>query len=171
MKKRTFTLLMIMAVIAAMCFTACGKSSKATLESYVNDHPDMRTEIDEQLGSEDTAGVTVDFKGNEMIYSMDISGMDNMTEELAKSDSVKESLEAGLEQQSDAFEATAASVLQSIRDEGEQIETVKVTVNYTYGDEVIATASFDADDDDSDDAEEAESDDSDDDDDDEEAEG
>ena len=143
MKKRTFTLLMIMAVIAAMCFTACGKSSKATLESYVNDHPDMRTEIDEQLGSEDTAGVTVDFKGNEMIYSMDISGMDNMTEELAKDESIKTALDQGLEDQSATFSALAQNVLDTVTKDGAEIETVKVTVKYMYKDTEITSKTFD----------------------------
>ena len=143
MKKRTFTLLMIMAVIAAMCFTACSKS-KATLESYINDHPEVKTKIDEKLGSEDMANVKVDFSGDELIYTFDISGMENMTEELGKDEAVKEALDKGLDDQADTFTSLAQSVLDTVTKDGAEIETVKVTVKYMYGDEEITSRTFEA---------------------------
>ena len=146
MKKRTFIVLMIMAVVAAMCFTACGNKAPTTLESYVNDHPEVREEIDEKLGTDELKGVTVDFSGNEMTYTYDISGMDNITEELAKSDTLKESLDAGLEQQSGTFTQLASTLKESVKEDGVDLETVKVTVIYTYEDYQITSRTFEADD-------------------------
>lgn len=146
MKKRTFIVLMIMAVVAAMCFTACGKKAPTTLESYVNDHPEVKEEIDEKLGTDELKGVTVDFSGNEMTYTYDISGMDNITEELAKSDTLKESLDAGLEQQSGTFTQLASTLKNSVKEDGVELETVKVTVVYTYEDYQITSRTFEADD-------------------------
>lgn len=146
MKKRTFIVLMIMAIVAAMCFTACGKKAPTTLESYVNDHPEVREEIDEKLGTDELKGVTVDFSGNEMTYTYDISGMDNITEELAKSDTLKESLDAGLEQQSGTFTQLASTLKESVKEDGVDLETVKVTVIYTYEDYQITSRTFEADD-------------------------
>ena len=146
MKKRTFIVLMIMAVVAAMCFTACGKKAPTTLESYVNDHPEVKEEIDEKLGTDELKGVTIDFSGNEMTYTYDISGMDNITEELAKSDTLKESLDAGLEQQSGTFTQLASTLKNSVKEDGVELETVKVTVVYTYEDYQITSRTFEADD-------------------------
>ena len=146
MKKSTFIVLMIMAVVAAMCFTACGKKAPTTLESYVNDHPEVKEEIDEKLGTDELKGVTVDFSGNEMTYTYDISGMDNITEELAKSDTLKESLDAGLDQQSSTFVQLASTLKNSVKEDGVELETVKVTVVYTYEDYQITSRTFEADD-------------------------
>ena len=146
MKKRTFIVLMIMAVVAAMCFTACGKKAPTTLESYVKDHPEVKEEIDEKLGTDELKGVTIDFSGNEMTYTYDISGMDNITEELAKSDTLKESLDAGLDQQSSTFVQLASTLKNSVKEDGVELETVKVTVVYTYEDYQITSRTFEADD-------------------------
>ena len=135
---------MMLAVVTAMCFSSCGKKTQ-TLESYINDHPDVKAEIDEKLGADEYKGITVEFKENEMIYNFDLANMETMTEEFAKSDEAKELLQQGLDGQADAFVSTANTVLQAVRDDGGEIESVKVTVNYNYGDELIATGSFDSD--------------------------
>ena len=134
---------MIMAVIAAMCFTACGKKAQ-TLEAYINDHPEVQTEIDEKLGTDELKNVSIEFKENEMIYNFDLAGMDDVTEELAKSDAIKESLEKGLDQQSETFVNIANTIMNTVKEDGAEIDTVKVTVNYKYGDELITTKSFEA---------------------------
>lgn len=145
MKKRTFIVLMIMAVVAAMCFTACGKKAPETLESYINSHPEVKEEIDEKLGTDELKGVTIEFSGNEMTYSYDISGMENITEEIAKSDTLKESLDAGLDQQSATFVQLANTLKESVKEDGVELDTVKVTVIYTYKDEQITSRTFEAD--------------------------
>ena len=146
MKKKTFIVLMIMAVVAAMCFTACGKKAPETLESYIDSHPEVKEEIDEKLGTDELKGVTIEFSGNEMTYTYDISGMDNITEEIAKSDTLKESLDAGLEQQSSTFVQLANTLKNSVKEDGVELETVKVTVIYTYEDTQITSRTFEADD-------------------------
>lgn len=40
MKKRTLIVFLVMAVISALCFTACSKE-EMTLEKYVKDNPDI----------------------------------------------------------------------------------------------------------------------------------
>ena len=145
MKKRTIIVLMIMAVITAMCFTACGKKAAPTLESYINDHPEVKSEIDEQMGTEGLQGVTIEFSGNEMIYNFDLASMQNVTEEVAKSEETKAALDQGLEAQSATFVNVANTILDTLKQDGAEIETVQVTVNYKYGDELITTRTFDAD--------------------------
>ena len=145
MKKRTIIVLMIMAVITAMCFTACGKKAAPTLESYINDHPEVKSEIDEQMGTEGLQGVTIEFSGNEMVYNFDLASMQNVTEEVAKSEETKAALDQGLEAQSATFVNVANTILDTLKQDGAEIETVQVTVNYKYGDELITTRTFDAD--------------------------
>ena len=136
---------MVMAVATVMCFSACGKKEAPTLESYMNDHPEVRAEIDEKLGADEYKGVTVDFSGNDMTYNFDLANMDGMTEEYAKSDEAKKLLDEGLAGQTEAFVSTANTVLQAVRDDGAEIEKVNVIVNYNYGDTLITTASFESD--------------------------
>ena len=145
MKKRTIIVMMIMAVITAMCFTACGKKAAPTLESYINDHPEVKAEIDEQMGTEGLEGVSISFSGNEMIYDFDLATMQNVTEEVAKSEETKAALDQGLEAQSATFINVANTILDTLKQDGAEIETVKVTVNYKYGDELITTRTFEAD--------------------------
>ena len=145
MKKRTIIVLMIMAVITAMCFTACGKKAAPTLESYINDHPEVKSEIDEQMGTEGLQGVTIEFSGNEMIYNFDLASMQNVTEEVAKSEETKAALDKGLEAQSATLVNVAHTIFATLKQDGAEIETVQVTVNYKYGDELITTRTFDAD--------------------------
>lgn len=141
MKKKSLILFMIVAVLAAMCFTACGKK-QATLESYLNDHPDIQASIDEQLGSEELQGVKVEFTGNDMIYTYDLAGVSEVTEEYAKSDEVKERLQSGLDAQADTFKNTANSVLTAVNEDGAEIDSINMVVNYVYGDEVLVTQTF-----------------------------
>lgn len=145
MKKRTTIVLMIMAVLTAMCFTACGKKAAPTLESYINDHPEVKSEIDEQMGTEGLQGVTIEFSGNEMIYNFDLASMQNVTEEIAKAEETKAALDQGLEAQSATFVNVANTILDTLKQDGAEIDTVQVTVNYKYGDELITTRTFDAD--------------------------
>lgn len=145
MKKKSLIVFMIMAVLTAMCFTACGKSAQPTLESYLNDHPDIQASIDEQLGSDELKNITVEFKGNDMIYTYDLAGVESVTEEQAKSDEVKQKLQEGLDAQTESFKTTANSVLAAVNEDGAGIESINMVVNYVYGDEVVATGTFTSD--------------------------
>ena len=144
-KGNRLVLIMIMAVITAMVFTACGSKKQQTLESYVNDHPEIKSQIDETLGAGEYNGVTVDFSGNDMIYNFDLSSTDTVTEEMAKSEDLKKALDEGLASQEESFKTAANTVLKSIKDEGGDIDAIKVIVNYNYGDELITSATFESD--------------------------
>lgn len=146
MKKKSLIVMLIMAVLAAMCLTACGEKEPPTLESYLNDHPDQKTQIDEQIGAnEELKGVTVEFSGNDIIYTYDMASREDITEEIIKSEESKQLLDQALEAQADAFKGTANSVLQEVRNDGTEIENVRIIVNYTYNGEQITTATFESD--------------------------
>lgn len=145
MKKRnSFILLMIVAVVTAMLFTACG-NSKPTLQSFLEDNPDVKQQVDDQIASSNEAGIVVEFSGNDIVYTYDLAGMDGMTEELAKGDDIKAALESGLDAQTDTFKNVAKSLYDTVKEAGTELETVRVIVNYNYGDEVIVTRTFEAD--------------------------
>lgn len=144
MKRKSLILFMIVAVLTTMLFTACGKE-KTTLESYLNDHPDIQTAIDEQLGSDELKNIKVEFSGNDMIYTYDLAGVESVTEEEAKSDDVKQKLQEGLDAQAANFKATANSVLAAVNEDGAGIESINMIVNYVYGEEVVATGTFTSD--------------------------
>lgn len=149
MKRKTIAvLLMAIALISAMMMTACGSKSegsaeKPTLESFLSEHPEMKEELDKRIADGETSGVTVDIKGNEIIYNYDLSNVKDMTEEFAKSDELKETLETSLGEQGDAFKGVASKMESIVKEAGIDISGVTVTVNYTYGDEVIVTQTFD----------------------------
>ena len=146
MKKKSLIIMLIMAVLAAMCLTACGQKEPPTLESYLNDHPDQKTQIDEQLGaSEELKGVTVEFSGNDMIYNYDLASREDVTEEYAKSEVAKELLDQGLANQADAFKGTANPVLDEVRKDGAEVEQIRIIVHYNYDDYQITTATFESD--------------------------
>lgn len=145
MKKRTLIVMLIMAVLAAMCMNACGEKEPPSLESYMESHPEIRADIDEQLGADELKGVTVEFSGNDLVYTFDMASRGDVTEEVAKSEETKKLLDAGLANQTDAFKGTANSVLKEVRDDGAQIDNVRVIVNYTYNGEEITSATFESD--------------------------
>lgn len=144
MKKRSLTVLMIMTVIAAMIFTACGQA-KPTLESYMDEHPEIKTQISDTLAGTEAESIVIEFKGNDLIFTYDLANVAGMTEEVAKSDEMKQKAEDLLESQSENFKGTCNSVLASVRDDGTEIENVNMIVNYTYGEELIATKTYESD--------------------------
>ena len=140
-------LLMIIALVSAMMFTACGSKTEETtetptLESFMSEHPDVKEQIDEKVAGGETSGVKVDISGNDIIYTYDLSDLEDMTEEFAKSDEVKENLQAALDEQADAFKGVASSMESIINQAGIEISGVQVVVNYTYGDEVLVSGTY-----------------------------
>ena len=135
---------MIMTVMSAICFTSCG-SKKATLETYMNDHPDDRAKVEEPVASSNRPGLSVEFSGNEMIYTFELSEMEGITEEYIKSDIAKQLFESGLETQADSFKKVANTVLDEVRKNEKSIESISITVKYTYDDDVITSATYESD--------------------------
>ena len=134
MKKRTLIVFLILAVITAFCFTACGSKEPMTLEKYVQDNPDVQESIDSAMND---SNVVVEIKENDIGYKFDLSKMDGYTEELAKSDEIKTALENAL----GAAGATFGGICKSV-EESTKISGITTTVNYTWGDEVLVTKTF-----------------------------
>lgn len=148
MKRKTIAvLLMVIALISAMMMTACGGKSggsaeKQTLESFVSDNPDVKEQIDQKVAEGESGGVKVDFSGNDIIYTYDLSNIEDMTEELAKSDTLKETLQSALDEQASTFKGVASQMEDVVNQAGAGISGVRVIVNYIYGDEVIVSGTF-----------------------------
>ena len=134
MKKRTLVVLLIMAVITALCFTACGSKETMTLEKYVQDNPDVQESIDSAMAD---SNVAVVIKENDISYNFDLSKMDGYTEELAKSDAIISALDDALA----AAGGTFGGICKSL-EESTEISGITTTVNYSWEDEVLVTKTF-----------------------------
>ena len=134
MKKRKLTVLMIMAIISVLCFAACGSKETMTLEKYCQENPDVQESIDSAMAD---SNVVVEIKGNEIIYSFDLSTQEGFTEEIAKDESIIKAIDEALT----AAAPTFGDISKSIEDSTE-IQGISTTVNYTWGDEVLVTKTF-----------------------------
>lgn len=135
MKKRILLVVfMIAAVLSAMVFTSCGSKEPMTLEKYVKDNPDVESSIEEATGN---SGVEVLIQGNDIIYNFDLSNMEQFTEESAKSDEVITALTDALAAASGTFGGISKQI-----EDATEIQGIKTTVNYTWGDEVLVTQTF-----------------------------
>ena len=134
MKKRTFIVLMIMALITALCFTACGSKEEMTLEKFCADNPEVQESIDQAMAD---SNVLVEIKENAIIYTFDLSKMDGYTEEIAKSDVIKENLNTAL----DAAAGTFGNISKSV-EESTETQGISTVVNYNWNDENIVTRTF-----------------------------
>jgi len=134
MKKRTLIVFLVMAVISALCFTACGGKETMTLEKYVKDNPDIQESIDSAMTD---SNVLVEITGNDISYTFDLSKMDGYTEELAKSDAIVKALDEALGAAGGTFGGIAKSI-----EEQTKISGITTTVTYTWGDEQLVTKTF-----------------------------
>ena len=112
--------------------TAC--SSPKTIEEYINKDKEAAEQVQKAA---DTAGLTVDFSGNDVVYTYDLSSINNVTEDVIKSDMMKEQLASALDSTSDKFVGLCKQL-----EEESKISGIQIVVNYTYGDEVIVTKTF-----------------------------
>ena len=83
------------------------------------------------------SNVLVEIKGNDIVYTFDLSKMDGYTEELAKSDAISKALEDALTSAASTFGGISKSI-----EETTEIEGVNTIVSYNWGDEVIVTRTF-----------------------------
>lgn len=130
-RKGLFAVLLSLVLIIAM--TACSSSPK-TIEEYINKDKEAQEQVQQAA---DQAGLTVDFKGNDVIYTYDLSSIENVTEEVIKSDIMVDQLTSTLESTGDTFSGLCKQL-----EEESKIEGIQIVVNYTYGDEVIVTKTF-----------------------------
>ena len=134
MKKRTLIVLLIMAVITALCFTACGSKETMDLEKYAQDNPEIQESIDTAASD---SNVVVEIKGNDISYTFDLSKMEGYTEEIAKSDTIISTLDQSLGEAGATFGGICKSV-----EESTGISGITSTVTYTWEDEVLVTKTF-----------------------------
>ena len=139
-EKRLLLILTAIAMAAVMLLTACGSKKETTLESYVNDNEDVKTQLEEAVSANEQNGIKIEIQGNDIVYTFDLAALGGFSEELAKDASVKEALEAGMEENADDFKKVASEMTSTTGVEG-----IKVIVNYVYNDEVVATSTYEAD--------------------------
>ena len=83
MKKKGLTaLLLIFVIMMSVMASACNSAPK-TIEEYINKDKDAMAEVQKAA---DSSGLTVDFKGNDVIYTYDLAGLDGVTEEVVKTE-------------------------------------------------------------------------------------
>ena len=146
-KKSIFILLLIMTLTASVSMASCskiggkGKSSSgnkapATLEEYAVSNPDVQKSIDEATSDSD---VEVDIKGNDVIYSYELSKMEGYTEDVATDPDVIENLQKALDNAGPTFGGIAKTL-----EKATGISGIRVIVRYTFDGEELATQTFDA---------------------------
>ena len=133
MKRKSIVAMLLAFVMTfSLMATACG--SPKTIEEYINKDKDAAEQVQKAA---DTAGLTVNFKENDVVYTYDLSSINNVTEEVIKSDMMKEQLASALDSTADTFVGLCKQL-----EEESKIEGIQIIVNYTYGDEVIVTKTF-----------------------------
>lgn len=135
-KKSIITLIIGLTLVMVMFLTSCGNKAPQTMEDYVSSNEEVQQQIQEAA---DASGLAVEIKGNDVIYTYDLSTFEGMNEELAKSDTMKSNLESALDAASPTFENLCSQL-----EEESEIQGVQIIVNYTFGDEVVVTKSFTA---------------------------
>ena len=144
-RKSLFAVLLIMVVASVLFMTACSKTGGSdgggtgepeTLEQYAVNNPDVQKSIDEATADSD---VEVEIKGNDVIYSFELSKMDGYTEDVATDPKVVESLQTALDNAGPTFGGIAKTL-----ETATGISGIYVIVNYTYDGEMIATQTFDS---------------------------
>jgi hypothetical protein len=133
MKRKSMVALLLAFVMSfSLMATAC--SSPKTIEEYINKDKEAAEQVQKAA---DNAGLTVDFSGNDVVYTYDLSSINNVTEDVIKSDMMKEQLASALDSTSDTFVGLCKQL-----EEESKISGIQIVVNYTYGDEVIITKTF-----------------------------
>lgn len=133
MKRKSMIAMLLAFVMSfSLMATACG--SPKTIEEYIEKDKEAAEQVQKAA---DTAGLTVDFSGNDVVYTYNLASIDNVTEEVIKSDMMKEQLSSALDSTTDTFVGLCKQL-----EEESKIEGIQIVVNYTYGDEVIVTKTF-----------------------------
>ena len=147
-KKSIFVLLLVLALTASVFMTACSKVSKSkggsggetaepeTLEQYAVSNPEVQKSIDEAMSESE---VEVEIRGNDVIYTYELSKMEGYTEDVAKDPDVVENLQKALDNAGPTFGGIAKTL-----EDATGISGIRVIVKYTFGGEELATQTFDA---------------------------
>lgn len=134
MKKRK-SLIALVAALVLICsciFTGCG--GPKSLEDYVAKDADAKATIDQMATSE---GLDVEIKGNDVIYTYDISNISGITEDLAKNEEMQQQLTTALDSQKGTFESLVTTLEKETK-----FDNVRIIVKYTYNGEEITSQTF-----------------------------
>ena len=132
--KRKSMVAMLLAFVMSFSLLATACSSPKTIEEYIAKDKEAAEQVQKAA---DTAGLTVDFSGNDVVYTYDLASIDNVTEDVIKSDMMKEQLASALDSTTDTFVGLCKQL-----EEESKISGIQIVVNYTDGDEVIVTKTF-----------------------------
>ena len=132
--KRKSIIALLLTLVMSLSLIATSCSSPKTIEEYINKDKEAAEQVQKAA---DSAGLTVSFSGNDVVYTYDLASIDNVTEEVIKSDMMKEQLASALDSTKDTFVGLCKQL-----EEESKIEGIQIVVNYTYGDEVIVTKTF-----------------------------
>ena len=134
-RSNIIAMMLALSMLFGLGLTSCAKKPQ-DLESYINSNDDVKQELQQTA---DDAGMTIDIKGNEITYSTDLSKLEDVKEETIKEPEMVEKLQDALDGQKDTFVALCKEL-----EEKTELSGIKMVVNYTYGDEVLATQTFSA---------------------------
>ncbi len=135
-KKLSIAFLLILTICAAMLVTGC--KPKATkpknLEEYAAKNEHVQKIIDSAMTD---SNISVEIKGNDVIYTFDLNTIEDVTEDTVKDERVVENLQKAL----DSGAANWQSVIKTIQDET-GLTGVRVIVYYQYEGETIVSQTF-----------------------------
>jgi hypothetical protein len=134
-KKSLISLLMVFVMMMSVFAASCSKTPK-TIEEYINNDKEAMAEVQDAA---DTSGLQVSFAENDVIYSFDLANVDGATEEVIKSDVMIEQLNSALDSTGDTFVGLCKQL-----EEESKIEGIHIVINYTFGDEVLVTKTYDS---------------------------
>jgi hypothetical protein len=137
MKKKAITaLLLIMTLCMSLALSACGnkKAEPQTLEEYAANNEEIQNSI---VSAMEDSQVAVSIKGNDILYSYDLSNAEGYTEDIVKDEKVVESLQSSLEKGAPTF----VGIIKTIEEET-GMTGIRVIVTYNFGDEEIASRTY-----------------------------
>lgn len=125
-----------MTLCMSLALSACGnkKAEPQTLEEYAANNEEIQNSI---VSAMEDSQVAVSIKGNDILYSYDLSNADGYTEDIVKDEKVVESLQASLENGAPTF----VGIIKTIEEET-GMTGIRVIVTYNFGDEEIASRTY-----------------------------
>ena len=133
MKKSVISLTIALSMLFGINLTSCAKKPQ-DLESFIKNNEEVKQEIE---SAADTAGLSVDIKGNVVTYSYDLATIEGVEEETIREEAMIETLQSTLDSQSESFVGLCKKL-----EEQTGFTGIQMVVNYTYGSEVLATQTF-----------------------------
>jgi len=128
-----FAIVLSMILMSSLVFASCA-SKPDNLESFLKSNEDVKADID---AAAESAGMTVEVKGNDVIYTYDLSTIDGVTEDMLKDEAMINTLQSSL----DSMESTFVDTCKKLEEET-GFTGIQMIVNFTYGDEVLVTQTF-----------------------------